>query len=232
MQPNQPQGPQPPKQAPTEPFFTPPPSPELQHPAEYDFIMNPQKASTGGTLPSLSTGSSSWRRAAIVAGGFVLLIIIGVILKSALTSHPDMTTFVGIAQEQQELIHLTDSASQEKTLSTANKNFALTTKLSLATAQQNTLSYIQTNHHKVKDKELNLLVSATTDQKLTEASTENNYNPVFQQIITSELAKYERLLKAANASAGPNGRKLTAQQFNDEQLLKQQLANGGNPFTP
>ncbi|MDB5164972.1 MAG: hypothetical protein JWL89_598 [Candidatus Saccharibacteria bacterium] len=234
MQPNSPQGsdpnqPQvyaPDAQSPQQ-MYPPNQTPVAPHPQEYEFIMNPDQPGAGRKFTGLPQGGNSiLRRVLLVVGSLVLLVILLSVGKNLLSNKPNLTQYVAIAQEQQEIIHLAKAATDEKSLTTTNKNFAVTTQVSLTTGQTKLIQYLRQNGQKLNDKTLNLKVSASTDEKLTAAATANNYNPVFQEVMNTQLTNYQQITKQAMTGSGPKGRELLTNQLKASDLLLQQLGTG------
>lgn len=186
--------------------------------------MNPEtpRRQRSFSLPGARSGPL---RALFVAGGLFVLFIVFIVIKGVLFSGGgNLEPFVGIAQQQQELIHLATNADEQDTLSATNKNIALTTQLALTTAQSDLLAYLKTNGKKVGDKTLNLQVSTTIDTQLTDAVTTNTYDQTFQQIMQNKLTVYQQALKQTfPQTKGPKGRALLQKQYTGAGLLLQQL---------
>ncbi|HVV25515.1 MAG TPA: hypothetical protein VHC21_00575 [Candidatus Saccharimonadales bacterium] len=216
MQPNNPY--QPPAPAP------PPISPAPQ-PSGYDFITNPSAPPRRGPnlLPS---NASTPMRLVVVVGGLLVLLILFLILKGLLSGGGNTEALINVAQDQQQIIHLTTNATSNSQvgLSTTNENFAVTAQASLTSAQQQLITYLATNGHKVKTKTLSLKISSSLDQELQTAATNSTYDSTFKQTMQNQLSSYQQALRTAYAQTkGPKGRQLLSDQFNAAQLLLQQL---------
>lgn len=206
----------------------PPNSPYQQpapQPSGYDFITNPAPAPKRGPnlLPS---NASAPVRIAIVVGGLFILLILFLIIKGILSGGGGTPALISVAQEQQEIIHLATNATgnTQTGLSTTNENFAVTAQASLTSAQQQLITYLANNNHKVKAKALSLKIDASLDQELQTAATNSTYDSTFKQAMQNQLAAYQQALRAAyKQTAGPKGRALLSNQFNASQLLLQQL---------
>lgn len=198
------------------------PNPDFSQPQgqPYDFIMNPQKP----PKKSFFGGSTSpLIRVAIILVSILLLLLLLIILKNALAGKPKLDSYVTVAQDQQELIHLATNASQQQDLSTNNHNLAATAQLSLASGQSQVLKYLSSNRFKVSAKTLALKVSANTDQQLASAEAAGTYNQTFQSIMQSQLNSYANDMKLAyQQNSGKNGRALLNNQYNQAVLLLQQ----------
>ena len=189
---------------------------------DYAFITNPGTPSYKKPLPG---SGSPITRALIVLGGLLVLIIIFIALKGVLSSGSSGPLYIGVAQDQQAMIHITDNASMEPSLSGPNKNFAITADLSLISDQSKTVSYIQASGIKLDGKNINLKVSLPLDTQLTNAAAASNYNAVFDQIMQTKLNNYDQALQQAfDKTPGPKGRALLKSENSNVQLLLKQLA--------
>jgi hypothetical protein len=193
---------------------------------DYSFITDPSKPPRKRLLPG---SGSLLGRVIVVSVGLLLLIIVFVVIKGLLSGGSASPAFVGIAQDQQELIHLATAAGEESGLNETNKNFAVTTQLSLTSAQTDLLTYLSKNGTKVKEKQLALKISATTDQQLSAAATSNTYNETFNTIMQTKLTEYQKDLQQVydNKATGKNGKELLSKDYAAANLLLKQL----NPET-
>jgi hypothetical protein len=226
VQPSEPAlSPDPPPAPPPAPLYPPDQAqPQAGPTKEYEFIVNPEKPVR--RLWQLPGGNSLLIRALLVGGGLLVLIIIFVVVKNLLGSgsNATFTAFVGIAQDQQELIHLTSNTSQQTNITTSNKNFAATAQLALGSSQAALGKYLATNGHKVNAKTLNLKVSASLDNQLVNAATAATYDQTFQQIAKTKLTAYMNdLQQTYKLTKGKNGRALLNDDYNQAQLLMIQL---------
>ncbi len=230
-QPNNPYEPPAPQQvfkpAPTPTYTTAPAAPQQPNQPQspdspaYDFIVNPNKAKVKQPL----LGNTSLPiKIGLVAGGLLVLFIIFTVLKGLVGGSSNLAPYVGVAQDQQELIHLVTAAGEQKDLSTTNQNFAATANLSLKTSQSEVLKYLRKNGQKVTVKQLALKISASTDSQLQAAAEATTYNQTFQDIMKTKLAAYSRdLQQAYNQSKGAKGKALLSDQFDQADLLQTQL---------
>ncbi len=211
-----------PAPAATQAQATAPPSPDQA----YSFIMNPEKPPKQFFLNTLFTGKSVLARAAIVAGGLIVLLIVFSLLRGLLSSKPDLTSYMSVVQQQQELLHLTSASggSAQQSLSVGNVNLATTIKASLTTSQAKTIKYMVDNGQKIDAKQLNLKVSAKTDAQLKDAASAGNYNQAYREAIESELNTYANTLKTAySQSPGPRGKALMKDSYAQLQLFQVQF---------
>jgi hypothetical protein len=162
----------------------------------YDFIMNAPQAPKKGWLPGI--GSSQKQRILVVIAGGVLLIIILLIVFSLIFggSGGNTDALVKVAQEQTELIRISDIALTKARGSDA-LNLAVTTKLSLTTEQQPLLATLKSEGRKLSIKELNAGKNSATDESLAAAEQNNQFDQVFIQTLQNGIANYQKTLKQA-----------------------------------
>lgn len=192
---------------------------------DYSFITTPPQTAPHRPLPGTTSrgGRIAW---AIV--GLVVLLILFNIVKGVVSGPSIWPQFINIAEDQTEILHLASGAvtAQQTGISTANKNFALTTQATMTTAQANTLQYLKNNGHKVKSKQLNFKISTSLDSQLTTAAGAGDYDSTFQQIMQAKLNAYQQDLKATYAhTTGPKGKTLLSQDYDAASLLLTELQN-------
>lgn len=189
---------------------------------DYDFIVNPQQPVR---RPSLG-GNSMMSRLLIVGIGLIILIVAFAVIKGLLSGGGNKAAMLHVVQDQQEIIHLTTAASQVTSISTTNKNFAVTANLVVTSQNSQLVSYLQKQHQKISLQQMNLKVSPTLDANLTTAAAANTYDQTFKDIMASQLTDYEAALKLAySQTSGPVGRGLLKDDYNSAQLMQQQLAS-------
>jgi hypothetical protein len=202
------------------------PGQPLPRPAEpYGFITDPEAVPKKQFSPP--GAGSLISRVAYVAGGLLILLIVFSFVKGLLSGGSNLTPFLSVAQDQQEIVHLTTNAAQQNqqtALSVTTQNFIATAQLSIASNQTDLISYLAKNGDKIKPKSLGLKLSAATDAQLTTAAANTTYDSTFQSIMNNQLDRYMNDLKQTFAQTkGKNGRTLLSSQYNQAQLLKNQL---------
>jgi len=204
------------------------PSPESPD-QSYAFITSPPKPPRQPLLSRLPGGGSLIGRIGVAAGAIVVVIIVIVILRGIFGgTSANATALISVAQDQQELIHLVTTANQQSLLST-NQNFSATLQLSVASSQGKLIAYLTAGNQKIKAQQLNLKVSADTDNQLAAAATAGTYNQTFQQIMQGQLNTYATdLQKAYKLDKGKNGRAILLDSYQQVQLLAVQLATPSN----
>lgn len=202
------------------------PAPAADKPPDaYDFITHPKPlAPKRLTLPG---ASSLPIRIAFITGSLLVLVILFSVVKGLLTGPSHLTPFIGIAQDQQELIHLADNAAKQHIISNINQNFAATAQLTLGSSQSAIIKYLARSGQKIdaKNLALNSKVSSKVDAQLTAAAAATTYDQVFQQIMQADMKVYISDLKQAFALKTTNaqGRFLLNQAYTGAQLLLIQL---------
>jgi len=205
----------PPHYSPQQPMQAPPPS--SGGGGDYDFIMNPQKPSK----KILPTGNSLVQRIAIVGGGLVILLIVGIVFMSILSSDGSEKTenLLTVAQEQTELIRIATEGSKNATGLPA-QNLAQTVQASITSDNSALLAYMNTQGQKVSKEQLAAKQDKTTDTTLTNAKASNTYDLAFKDIMQSDLTAYlAAVQKAYKDNPGPKGQELLSKQFDGAELL-------------
>lgn len=198
------------------------PIPQPQPHSDYSFITNPEKPYGGSR--SLPGSGSPVVRALIVMGGLLLLIILFNVGKGILSGGSNKPLFLATVQDQQAMIHLTTKAYNEPSITSTNKNFAITAELGLTSDQNSTATYLRKNGFKLSAKEVNLKLSLSLDTQLTDAVAASNYNAVFAQVMKTKLLNYDQALQQTyGKTSGAKGRALLKSEHNNAQLLLKQL---------
>ncbi len=143
----------------------------------------------------LPKGNSTLQRVLIFGGGLFLLIIVGLVAMSLFSGGGSSTQLLGIAQEQTEIIRIADLANSERTVrSTTTKNLAASTSITVGTSRSQTLALIggKTPDSKI----LGSKKSSKTDAALAEAASNNQYDAVFTETLTTKLKAYQTNVKA------------------------------------
>ena len=192
---------------------------------QYDFILS----NNSKPRRSFSFGNSPGARIAIVVGGLILFIIAATIINSFLSrdakAHNQRLT--EIAQTQSEIVRVSALAAKDGK-SQGTRNYALNTKLSVQSSQQELRKAL--NRRGVKDKSINkkLADSKNTknDETLKEGGLNNRYDETFTALVNKQLADYQKLIQAAYQSSNTSEKKvLTASFENAGRLAVKQAAS-------
>ncbi len=209
--------------------------PPIQAPAAqssdqaYEFITHPQTEPKRSLIDALPGSGTMVGRIGIMAGLLLLLLILFLIVRSVLGGGGiKSTALVSVAQDQQEMLHITNTVTQQGGgLSTANQNFAVTLKASMTTSQSELFTYLNNNKVKLKPKQLNMKVSTTIDQQLAAAKASGTYDQTFKSVMISQLKAYATDLgKAYQQDTGKKGRALINETYQQARLLGTQLTSG------
>lgn len=148
------------------------------------------------------------------------------VFKGFFTTEPPFNAYITTAQNQQQLIHLTTNALGQTDLPLELRNFSATAQASLTSSQAATLRYLSSNGKQVKVNELTIGVSTALDQRLQTANAATTFNQTYQDIMKAQLSSYmTHLQQAYDASTGANGRTLLKDEYQQAQLLMQQLTD-------
>jgi hypothetical protein len=190
----------------------PPQTPIQQNNSSYDFFMKTEK-------PKRSIEPTSTKgRIIVVVSGVVALIVIALIASAALSGGGSTDSDLKVAQDQTELVRLSTAASTSAT-STATKQFALTTQLSISSAKTDLLALLASNGIKYGTKQLSLTASTTTDIQLSTAAAASLFDQTYQSVMKTQLQRYSVDIKAAFPGAGPKLRSLLNSDSKQAQLL-------------
>lgn len=194
----------------------PAPLPNSGNKSEYDFILNPANAPKKGFA-----ASSMPQRLALVGGGAVVLIIILAVAFSTIFKGGGnaVTELTDLAQQQTEIARVA-AIGVQKAQSTATKNFAHTTQLTLISSQQDTLALLASSGKKLGPKALAIKQNPVTDQKLEAAAANSTFDSTFQKEITDQLKIYRSSLQRTFSTASSSSaRSLLQDSFNSINLL-------------
>lgn len=221
--------PQPPATYPGQPPAYPAPGVYAQQPATpaqdtnpYGFFLD--QTPTGKTSMLGAGGSSMITRILVVLVGLVGLLIGGFFVASLLFKTPDNAQrLLAVATTQQELIRVSDLGSKNVDDSRL-QNFALTSKLSLTSSQQQLVSFLGKIGTEVDPKVLSASADNRTDAALKASESANTYDSTFASIMQRNLKKYEGSLKQAiQASTSRSEKELLLKQHAGALLLMKQL---------
>lgn len=185
----------------------------------YDFIMNPGQGPKKPWLPLSLGGKSRKARLAILLGGALAALVLLLFLFSLFTGGNDISKqLLGLTQEQAEIIRVS-AIAKDKARKTDTLNFAISTNVSVASSQQQFLAVVKKDQ-KVDSKILDIKKNTQTDQKLTSAALNNNFDEVFMEEMQKELASYQRNLREAfNATSSSKTKQLLQSAYNGVDTL-------------
>lgn len=184
--------------------------------SQFDFIMNPQKPTKKSLLPPMSPKTRLMVYISLGIIGVLLIIIIASSLLGGGSSGTEQV--VKIAQQQNEIIRISTLGNQ-KAGGTQAKKLAAITNSTISSDQKNTLSYLEKQDKKLKDKELRLLQDKEVDTDLTNAERNGRFDEVFTKIILEKLNEYQTTMQAVFPQLGPKGKDLLDKQFKNVDLI-------------
>lgn len=153
----------------------------------------------------------------------MVLIIAIIVISSLLGGGGNLLPAITVAQDQTELARVAAEGSNQAVQQTT-LNLAETTNLSLTSSQSQWVSYLAAAGHQLSPTQLSATKNLKTDQELTAAAADSNYDSVFVNVMQSELAGYIRDIQAAYPTVGPKGKTLLKNDFQGAKLLAQQAA--------
>lgn len=194
--------------------------PDQQPANNYDFILNPQQ---NHPKRSLGGGNLGLKLLVIIGGIFVVVVAVVLLMRALGGSNGlNKPALLSVAQDQTELIRLSSTGTQDSG-SQSNKNFSITTKLTVSADQKEFLAYLAKFGYKPDSKDLALKQSAQVDKQLTDARSASNFDVAYHGVMKQALGTYQRDLNAAYNTAGPEGRELLKKYYNSANLLMTQL---------
>ena len=198
------------------------PNPTPSNPNDYDFIVNP----TAAPRRSLLVGTSVTSRLLIALAGFFMLLILFVGAKNILTSGSgNSAALIKVVNQQQELITITKAATNgSQPLSSSSSAVAITTQVSLTSAQSQLLAYLKTNGQKVSKDQLVYVGGSAITAQLAAATSAGTYDLTLQQVLRNQLVDYQSSLKQAyGKTTGSRGRELLQQEYDGATILLRQF---------
>lgn len=177
--------------------------------------MMPGVSGTPGK-PGLPSFKTNKRQYLFLGLGALILIMILFILIALVTSSGKSTTLTltNIAEEQTELVRVSAVGMKNARGSDA-KNLAITTNAALLTSQQDTITLLKKQGHKLGAKQLALKHSATTDTTLNTAQLNNAFDDAFLQVMQTQLKAYQANVKQAyDASKNKTEKAILASSYN------------------
>lgn len=174
-------------------------------------------------------GSSKATRIVIVAVGLFLLIIIGTTLSSVFFTDKTTPVFIKVAQDQNEISRVSQSAANDADAD-STKQFAATTRLSADSAQSDLVNYLKAVGTKVKPAQLQKSMNPQTDTRLATAKAASLYDATYYSITKQQLEAYAADLQAAfKLTHQVKLQGLLQQDYAGTQLLLTQLAVNTTP---
>lgn len=198
-----------------------PPTPQNQ---DYSFIFESSQQPTKRSILSGTTGPMI-KVILGLCGLFVLLILFVVIKGIFSSTGSNATAILAVIEDQQAMYHIANEASGEQGLLSQTLNSAITTEVTISSAQ----SQLEVYYHKaglVKYNPTVLIskISKSTDNQLNNATGSGLYDQTYVVIMQGWFDRYEADLKAAyNLTSDKTGRTILRADYSGATLLLQQL---------
>lgn len=128
--------------------------------------------------------------------GAFLVAILGIVYGLFFASKSAAPELVDIAARQTEMIRICDIGIS-KARSSAVKNTATTTKVTLLSDQERLIARLKSQKQKVAPKDLQTRKNTKIDTMLTQAAQANNFDTAFNKELAKELSEYQTALKQA-----------------------------------
>lgn len=186
----------------------------------YGFILNPNQGQNSPNMRGVG-GNSMRSRILLVVGGMVLLLVVGSILASVLSSAGtrDNKSLTDIVAQQQELIRVAELGS-DKSSDYKTRSLAYTTKLSVTTQQQKLIAYLGENSVVVSKEQLASKLQANVEKELETAANNNRFDETFAKLLDTELRNYATAMKEVYDSVGSEKtREILAESFTSSVTL-------------
>lgn len=194
-------------------------------PNQYDFILNdsPKPKRT------LHFGNSTGSRIAMVVGALILIIVAVTVINSFLSkdSQAHAQRLTEVVQSQNEIIRVSALAAKDGK-SPQTRNYALNTKLSVQSSQQEVKKLLASRGIKEKSlsKKLEASKNVKNDEILKEGNLNNRYDETFVALVNKQLSDYQTLISTTYESSSSTEKKaLTASFENAGRLATKQASS-------
>jgi hypothetical protein len=191
---------------------------------DYDFILNAKQKR------GLNLGITSMnRRVVVVIAGFLIFLVFVLIIKNILSgSSVALTDYTSLLQDQSEIIHIMNTdlmnQSQSTVIDSANQAFSQTALLTMTSYQSSMINYLDKNGVKVSKNTLKANISTQIDSEFSSAQSSNNFNSIFQNVLSQQLATYNaNLVKTYSNVKGSAAKNMLLSQYKGTQLLLREL---------
>lgn len=191
--------------------------------SEYDFI-----SSTPDTPKKMNplNGNNTFQKVIVLAALLAIVLIVFLVGRSLLAPKSNTAELLAVAQNQQQVIALSNSALDVPSLSVSNRNFAITTKSVVTSDQKVVLGYLAKKKIKTSDELLNKKIDTEATKTLTDSIANNTYNENFKKVMKEKIQLYQdSLLPAYNTSTTQKGKDLFNGMSESNDLLLKMLNN-------
>ncbi|HSX00190.1 MAG TPA: hypothetical protein VLH38_04105 [Patescibacteria group bacterium] len=187
----------------------------------YEFITTENKAAKKARIPG-SSNPFIMKLVLIIGSAVILVVVLAFIATLIFGSKTDFKDLISIAATQQEIIRIA-SLQEAQATDQSVAGAAISTKLTMQTQQQNTLTYLGANHTKYSPQQLALKKNSKTDTQIKEAQATSTFDITFTQIMRGQLQDYAAELKTTYANAtGKKEKILLSTDYKQVEMLLQQ----------
>lgn len=189
----------------------------------YDFFMEDGSQKRGGSGLGFSSDNGPSKKILVIIAVVLGLAFAGIMLAIVLGGNKKPIPLSSVVRVQQEIIVIAEDGTKNAKSDTV-RNLAITARLAMTSSQPEILAQVAKHGVKIGEKELKAATNAQATQALAAALPANTYDSTFQDIMKSELAKYDAALNgAAAAAANQQELALIKKQAASAELLQRQL---------
>lgn len=185
--------------------------------SQFDFIMNPQQQGKKSLLPSDPKTKLIYM---VIGGGVGLVLLLFLIFGIFGGGGDPVDSLVDVAQQQNEIIRVSELASRDASGTQAQKLSAMVLSVVL-TDQKNTVSYMSKNGKKVSAKDLALKQNKEADSQLSAAKQNGRFDEEYTQITLKYLQTYQQNLADVYPNLGEQGKEIIEQANDNVKLILQ-----------
>ncbi len=161
----------------------------------YSYINQPKQSILSRILSLLKNMSFKGKIIALVGGTVVIVILIFGLKSLFGSSGLNMPSIYGVLGEQQELINLSTTGTQQSNSSQSYLNFSTTELASASTDQNNLTSLLAKNGIKISAS--NYILQPSADNQLKQAINDSNFDPIYASVMQTQLKLYQNNLSYA-----------------------------------
>jgi hypothetical protein len=165
----------------------------------YEFIVNPDAPKKSRGFSNISGNSFVMKLLVVVGGAVIVMLVIGFVINIFFGAKINTGDIIGLAQTETELIRL--GGLGVSTASEQTRAAAINTKLTLTTHRTQWTNFLLKHGTKLKDAQLALKKSKTTDTQLAQAKQTTTFDPAYIAIMRTQLQAYITALKDGYANA-------------------------------
>lgn len=195
---------------------------------QFDFIMKDPPKQKKALLPK---GNSKTQRIIIIVGAGLAVLTLFIVVFSLIfgASGSGLDNLEKTAQEQQEIIRITE-IGEKSARSSATQSLAVSTKLSVASSQQDIIIYLEGKDRKMNGKKLAANLNSKTDASLTTAANNAKFDEVFTTTLIQQLTQYRKnLSKYYDATGNKQQRQLLQEAYKQaDDILKREAPSANS----